>query len=400
MNMTERIARIQQSLRESGIPAWLFYDFRGSDPIACRILGLDPRAHATRRWFCLVPEEGPPVKLVHRIESGRLGHLPGETRVYLQWQSLASHLEEMLAPYPSVAMQYSPSAAIPYVSRVDGGTIELVRGLGSAPVSSADLVQSMECVWNETQVEGHRRAAGLLTRIVGEAFDLTAARIREAGSVTELEIQRYILDRFREEGLETDFPPIVAVNANSGNPHYCPEEDAHDQVRSGDFLLIDLWAKPVAAAEGADAEPVFADITWVGFCGQQVPERIQQVFDIVRNARDAGFSLLRERYQAGKSVAGYEVDDATRGVIEAAGFGEYFIHRTGHNLGGMVHGNGVNFDNLETHDTRLVLPGIACTIEPGIYLPEFGVRSEINVYWGETGPEVTTPPQREVRLIQ
>lgn len=400
MTMTEKVHRIQGLLQESGISAWLFYDFRGSDEIACRILGMDPRAHATRRWFYLVPAQGQPLKIVHRIESGRLDHLPGETRIYLQWQSLTSHLGRVLADHPVVAMQYSPQGSIPYVSRVDGGTLDLVRSLGVEPVSSADLVQLVECVWNPAQVEGHRRAAASLTQIVDEAFAFTGARIRGSGQTSELDVQQFILDRFREEGLETDFPPIVAVNQNSGNPHYAPDAGCSDPVQPGDFLLIDLWAKPAAAGLGAGSQdPVFADITWVGFCGSEVPERVQQVFDVVRRARDAGFQLLTERFAAHGSVAGYEVDDAVRRVIQDAGFGDFFIHRTGHNLGTSVHGNGVNFDNLETHDTRQVVPGVACTIEPGIYLPEFGVRSEVNVYWGPGGPEITTPPQQEIRRI-
>lgn len=409
MNSEHRIARIQELLREARIPAWLFFDFRGSDDIACRILGLDPHAHATRRWFCLVPAEGSPVKLVHRIEAGRLDHLPGEKRVYLPWHSLESHLREMLAPFSRVAMQYSPRGAIPYVARVDGGTLELVRSCGPEVVTSADLVQRLESVWSEAQTAGHRRAASLLTRIVGEAFEFTAARIQSQGRASEWEVQQFILERFRKEGLETDFPPIVAVNANSGNPHYAPTQERHDLIGRGDFLLIDLWARLSTAsgagpaeetgAAGSD-EPVFADITWVGYCGEAVPERVGQVFDVVRRARDEGFRLLQARFRERLPVAGFEVDDAVRAVIREAGYGDFFIHRTGHNLGTAVHGNGVNFDNLETHDTRLFLPGLACTIEPGVYLQDFGVRSEINVYWGSEGPEITTPPQEEVCLIR
>ncbi len=412
MNPEYRIARIQALLQEAGIPAWLFFDFRGSDSIACRILGLDPHAHATRRWFCLVPAEGDPVKLVHRIESGRLAHLPGETRVYLHWRSLESHLRRMLAPFSRVAMQYSPLGAIPYVARVDGGTLELVRSCGPEIVSSADLVQRIESVWSESQAAGHRRAAALLTRIAAETFEFTSARIQAEGRTSEWAVQQFMLERFRQEGLETDFPPIVGVNANSANPHYAPERDRHSEVRPGDFLLIDLWARPAgpqasagsagnAAEAAAEADdPVFADITWVGYCGDRVPSRVCEVFDVVRRARDEGFRLLRTRFSEGRSVAGFEVDDAVRAVIQEAGFGDFFIHRTGHNLGTSVHGNGVNFDNLETHDTRLFLPGLACTIEPGVYLEEFGVRSEINVYWGPHGPEITTPPQQEVSLIR
>ena len=384
------IDRIQKLLREANLPAWLFYDFRGSDPIAYRVLGLDPKVHATRRWFYLIPAKGTPRKIVHRIESGRLDALPGERRIYLEWQSLDRILEEELGSFSRLAMQYSPDNSIPYLSKVDGGTLERIRRIGCEVVTSADLVQRFEAVLSPSQIAGHRRAASLLTRIVEEAFDHTARAVTDRGETTEYEIQRFILDRFEEEELETDAPPIVGVNANSGDPHYEPSAGRSSPIRQGDFLLIDLWARPKLP------DGVFADITWVGYLGGQVPDRILEVFDAVRRGRDAGFALLGRRYESGEPTQGWEVDEVVRDVIKRAGFGEAFIHRTGHNLGTSTHGNGVNFDNLETHDTREFIPGLACTIEPGIYLPEFGVRSEIDVYWGDSGPEITTPPQDSV----
>jgi len=390
MNHFERISRIQSLLKEQGIEAWLFFDFRGSDPIAYSVLGLDPHAHSTRRWLYLVLAEGDPIKIVHRIESGRLDALPGRKLVYLEWGSLHSALREALAFTTTVAMQYSENAALPYVSRVDAGTIELIRKMGVKVISSADLIQGFESVWTESQLAGHRNAAAILTRLVHEAFDETVRRIRLNGSSTEMEIQDFLVRRLAEEKLITDFPPIVAVNHNAGNPHYAPTPENHAQVLRGDLLLIDIWAKET----GPDS--VYADITWTAFLGMEPPARIREVFETVRNARDAGIFFLTQRFADRKMVHGWEVDDVVRAVIRSKGYGKSFVHRTGHNLGTEVHGNGVHFDNLETHDTREVIRGIACTIEPGIYLHDFGIRSEINLYFGPNGPEVTTPPQTDL----
>lgn len=386
-----RIEKIQTLLQAQGIPGWLFYDFRGLDPIAHRVLGLDPEAHATRRWFYLVPAEGTPQKLVHRIEESRLDTLPGEKRVYLHWQELESELSRLLAGTSGVAMQYSPSNAIPYVSNVDAGTVELVRKMGPEVLSSANLIQHFECVLSPEQLADHRQSANHLGEIVREAFEQAAQRIKTDGETDEITIQRFILEEFERRALRTDFPPIVAVNQNAGNPHYSPEEGRRVPVRAGDFLLVDLWAR-----NRTDEDSIFADITWTGYFGARPPQKIQQVFSVVAAARNAGVDLLRSNFEEGQITRGWEVDDAVRGVIQNAGYGEAFIHRTGHNLGQMVHGNGVNFDNLESHDTREVIPGVACTIEPGIYLKDFGVRSEINIYMGSDGPEVTTAVQAEL----
>jgi len=384
------IEEIQSALRESDIPAWLFYDFRGSDPIAYQTLKLDLESHPTRRWFYFVPAEGSPRKLVHQIESDKLDRLPGDKTVYLRWQELKSSLEQILQGFPRVAMQYSQGNAIPYVSNVDAGTIEMVRACGVAVVSSADLIQRLEAVCEPLQLEHHRLAARAITRIVQQAFEEAAARIHREEKTSEFDIQQYILSCFEEEGLETDFPPIVGVNQNSSNPHYCPLETHSRDIKSGDFLLIDLWARVPGQAS------IFADITWTAVFASEPSAETNRIFDIVRQARDRGVEFLRERLSTGATVLGCEVDDAVRDVIRKAGLEEYFTHRTGHNLGREVHGIGVNFDNLETRDNRQVIPGLLCTIEPGIYLPDFGIRSEIDVYITEEGPEITTPAQDSV----
>lgn len=394
MTKNSTVAHLQEVLQQHQIPGWLFYDFRGLDPIAHSVLGLDPTAHATRRWFYLVPARGEPRKLVHRIESGRLDQLPGEKRVYLRWQELDRELRSMLEAVPTVAMQYSAGNAIPYVSRVDAGTLEMVRSAGAQVVSSADLIQQIDAVWSGAQVDEHRRNAEIITRIMEEAFEWAARRIRDAAGTSELAVQEFILGRLDEEGLVTDHPPIVGVGAHSGDPHYAPTPETDAAIGRDDFLLIDLWARGSHAPEA-----VFADITWTAWFGSSPPERISDVAAIVRRARDRGIEVLEAAAASGEPLAGWVVDQEVRAVIEEAGYGEAFVHRTGHNLGHEVHGNGVNFDNLETHDERTVIPGIACTIEPGIYLEDFGVRSEVNIYMGADGPEVTTPPQRELLVI-
>ncbi len=385
------VERIQSALSKAGIAAWLFYDFREIDPIAVRTLNFGEGYHATRRWFYLVPAQGTPRKLVHRIESGQLDHLPGEKLVYLRWQELQDGLRRLLAGQSQVAMQFS---SIPYCSRIDGGTLDLVRGCGVEVIPSQDLVQEFEAVWSSRQLAQHRHAAEFLTSVVNQAFTTVSEQLGQGQEVFETDVQDFILSRFEAEGMVTDSPPIVGANGNAGDPHYSPQRGDCASIRRGDFLLIDLWCKE------ADAGAVFGDITWTGYFGLDPSPRIREVFDVVTRARDQGYELLRERFEAGRPVYGWEVDDATRKVIDQAGFGDYFVHRTGHNLGEETHGNGVNFDNLETHDDRRVIQGIGCTIEPGVYLPDFGVRSEINIYMGSDGPEITTPPQRELLLFQ
>ncbi|MDQ3803094.1 MAG: Xaa-Pro peptidase family protein [Acidobacteriota bacterium] len=397
-----RVADIQRALREAGLRGWLFYDFRRSDPLSYRILLLDQNKFASRRWFYFVPAEGEPTKVVHRIEPGKLDSLPGRRLVYLRWQQLHAHLRDALSAAgggggddarPQVAMQYSPMGDIPYVSRVDAGTVELVRSIGVEPVTSAELVQHFEAVLTPEQKETHDRAADHIHNIILEAFGEIGRRVRAGEETTEYDIQQFIMRRFEEEGMTSDgAPPIVAANANSASPHYSPTKDTHSPIRRGDFVLLDVWAK--LKRPGA----IYADQTWTGYVGESVPEEHARVFEIVCGARDAAVDFLREQVRAGNYVPGREIDDVSRGFIERAGFGEQFVTRTGHSIGEEVHGNGANIDNLETPDGRRIAPHTCFSIEPGVYQEGlFGVRSEIDVYVGDGDIEVTgRPAQTEV----
>lgn len=372
------LTAIQAALVEEGVDGWLFYDFRHSDPISYRVLGLPEGAHATRRWFYYVPARGEPVKIVHAIESRVLDALPGRAVAYAGWQALQDALRGALKGCKRAAMQYSPANAIPYVSRVDAGTIEQVRGLGVDVVSSADLVQRFEAVWTPRQWADHQEAAAGLRAIVDEAFARVAEAVRAGRPVTECALQAFVVERMHVRGLSTDHPPIVAVNAHSADPHFAPHPSRDVPVGKGDFVLLDLWARP------ARPESVYADYTWTAFVGEAVPRRYEEVFKVVRGGRDAAVAFLREALADGRDVHGWEVDAMCRREIEGAGYGQYFVHRTGHSIGREVHGNGANIDNFETHDDRLLLPRTCFSIEPGVYLPgEFGVRSEIDVYLDE-----------------
>jgi Xaa-Pro aminopeptidase len=395
------IESIQQALKDADLDGWLFYSFRGSDPIAANILGTGGEGHiATRRWYYLVPQSGEPTKINHSIERDVLDHLPGRKLIYLPWQQLHGYLKDCLASLnatrkPRVAMQYSPNGAIPYLSRVDAGTLELLRSFGVEIVSSADLVQKFESAWNDQQLAMHEQAARGLYDTVKEAFAEIGHRIKAGAATTEYDIQQFILDGFAKRGMFSKDPPIVAVNANSAMPHYEPTRDKHSPINKGDFVLIDLWAK----LERPDS--VYADITWTSFVGEKVPDEVTKVFNVVRDARDAATSFVKESFEAGKVIYGAEVDDVCRNVIQKAGYGDYFIHRTGHNIHTEVHGNGANIDNLETKDERVLIPRTCFSIEPGIYLEgKFGVRSEIDVYVGEREARVTGgDPQRAVVAI-
>ncbi|MBI4001816.1 MAG: aminopeptidase P family protein [Nitrospira defluvii] len=371
-----RVARIQQAIRDQpGLDGWLFYDFRHLDPIAYRVLLLDASLHVTRRWYYWIPAHGSPVKLQHRIEPHVLDGLPGEARTYVSWREQQTALGSLLQSAKRIAMQYSPMNAIPYLSRVDAGTVELVRGLGVEVVTSADLVQQFEAVWDESQLTSHRVAAEGLRSIVDEAFACVGTSLAERRGLTEYGLQQYILSRMQARNLVTSSPPIAAVNAHSADPHYGPSPEGSAPIRQGDLVLIDLWAKQ--PSPGA----VYADITWTGFVGQSVPARHQDLFQIVRRARDAAVTFVQSQVRAGAFPHGWEVDDVCRQVIQDAGYGGYFLHRTGHSIGEEVHGNGANIDNLETQDARRLLPGTCFSIEPGIYLPEeIGIRSELDVY--------------------
>jgi Xaa-Pro dipeptidase len=386
------LAAIQSALRERNIDAWLFYDHHHRDPIAYRVLGLPTTLMVTRRWFYLVPADGEPVKLVHKIEAGHLDSLPGKKQQYSGWQELFDQLKAILARHRDLAMQYSPNNSVFTISLVDGGTIDLLRGLGKNVVSSADLVAQFESTWSEDQIQSHFAARDSIDAIVAESFKEIGRRVRNGGT-TELEIRQWFLEAFRRENLLTDDPPIVAVNANAGNPHYEPRAEHPVPIREGDLVLLDVWGKKNIPAA------VYYDVTWMGFVGSAPSDRMREIFAIVRDARDAGVRIVVDAIKSGQHIAGWQVDRATRGHIQKAGYGNYFIHRTGHSIGTDVHSNGANMDDLEIHDERQIIPNSCFSIEPGIYLPEFGVRSEVNVLVRAKSADVTGKIQGEIVTI-
>jgi Xaa-Pro aminopeptidase len=370
---------IQAALREFGLGGWLLYDFRGSNLPARRVLDLEGKPAGTRRFLYAIPARGLPGKLVHRIESGALDHLPGERTVYMRWQEWEAGVAALVKGLGRVAMEYAPRGGNPYVGRVDAGTVELVRSCGAEIVSSGDLVQRFEAAWDDDQWRMHRAAEAQTRAAYARAWGFIAERTGPGGTVGEAEVQAAILDHFHEFGLTTYSPPIVAVGPHSGDPHYEPHREADTPIRQGDFVLVDLWARL------DQPRAVYSDLTRVGYVGTSVPDRYQEIFQIVADARDAAIERVRSALAAGQPLRGWEVDAAARRVIDAAGYGAYFVHRTGHSIGQETHGNGANMDDLETHDERLVLRRTCFSIEPGIYLPEFGVRSEVNVYIGADG---------------
>jgi Xaa-Pro aminopeptidase len=386
------LASVQAAVRDLGFDGWLLYDFRGLNVLARRVVGLGTDAMLTRRWFYFIPADGEPHRLVHRIESHALDHLPGSQRVYLRWQELEAGVGELLAGRRRVAMEYVPRNANPYVSRVDAGTVELVRSFGVEVLPSGDLVQRFEACWDEEQWAMHLEAARHTRSAYDVAFGFIAERTRGGGSVRETEVQQGIMDHFAAHHLVTDHPPIVGVGAHSGDPHYAPGPGSDAPIREGDFVLIDLWAK----LDRPNA--VYSDLTWTGFVGKEVPGRYEEIFRIVAAGRDAAIAQVREAFAARKPLQGWEVDQAARDVIDRAGYGQYFCHRTGHSIGQETHGNGANMDNLETHEERRVMPRTCFSVEPGIYLPEFGVRSEVNVFVDGQGQVHVTggPPQERV----
>jgi Xaa-Pro aminopeptidase len=365
---------IQAAIQEQGLDGWLLYDFRGLNVLARRVIGLPTDAMLSRRWFYFIPAQGEPRKLVHHIEPHALDALPGPHRLYLRWQELEAGVAALVAGAHRLAMEYVPRNANPYVSRVDAGTIELVRSCGAEIFSSGDLVQQFEACWDDEQWAMHLEAARHTRSAYDKAFRFIAERIRQHGSVRETEVQQAILDHFALHKLIADHPPICAVGPHSGDPHYEPGPKSDAPIKEGDFVLIDLWAKldrPMA---------VYSDLTWTGFIGTAVPARYQEIFQIVARARDAAISRVREAFRSRTALQGWQVDQAARDVIDQAGYGQYFCHRTGHSIGQETHGNGANMDNLETREQRRVLPRTCFSVEPGIYLPEFGVRSEVNVF--------------------
>ncbi len=380
---------IQEILKERSIDAWLLYDFHGSNPVARRVIGLGPDRISTRRWFGLIPASGDPVWLHHAIEAHLFSDRPGRRVAFVGYRQLKTRLAEILNGVRTVAMEYVPGGAIPYVSRVDAGTIEMVREAGAEIVSSADLVQHFEARWTDEGLASHRRAAAGLQEVLRATFDHVARSVRAGAAIDEYGVQQFMGEQFRRRRLAFE-PPIVAVNANSGNPHYEPRPSGSAPIREGDLLLLDLWCRE--EPEGS----IWADITWMSYLGSEVPDRFRTIWEIVAGARDAAVAHLKEGVAAGRSIRGAEVDDVARRHIEAKGYGERFLHRTGHSIGREVHGNGCNIDNLETIDDRLLIPMTGFSIEPGIYLPEFGVRSEIDVYMGRGLVEVTTDVQDRI----
>lgn len=387
------LARIQTALAEQNLDAWLLYDFRGSNILARRVVDLAPDQMGSRRFFYCIPREGEPIKLVHRIESGALDHLPGSKIVYLKWQALEAGIRSLLNGRKRVAMEYSPGVSNPYISRVDGGTIEFVRSCGVEIVPSGDLIQSFEATWDDEQWKSHQDAAVHTNSAYEVAWKLIADQVRSRGYSDEVEVQQAIMDHFHRNGLTTYHPPIVGVGPHSGDPHYETGGAGNTQIREGDFVLVDLWAKCDRPRS------VYSDLTRTGFVGTTVPETYTKIFKIVAAARDAAIKTVKDAYAANRPLRGWEVDDACRRVIDDAGYGEYFVHRTGHSIGQEVHGNGANMDNLETREERLVMRNTCFSVEPGIYLPEFGVRSEINVFIDSTGQVHVTGGELQTAIV-
>ena len=392
------LEQIQQALRDQQLDGWLFYDHHHRDPIAYRILGLSETLHVSRRWYYLIPAEGAPRKLTHRIESGKLATLPGAGRFYSSWQELETELREMLQPFTRLAMQYSPRNAIMYVSLVDAGTLEVLRDMGKTIVTSADLVSRFEAVLSAEQIASHYEAQRHIDGIVSEAWKYIAGRLRPpsgpaAGTLSEYDVMVWLQEAMRRAGIADGYGPNVSVNANSSDSHYEPTASHTRPVTEGDFLLIDIWGRMNRPGT------CFYDITWTGVVGREPSEREHRVFSVVAQARDAAIQTVQDAFAAGQPLAGWQADDAARAVITDAGFGPYFTHRTGHSISIETHGNGANLDNLETHDERLILPYTCFSVEPGIYLPEFGVRSEINMLTEPGKAVVTGPIQTELVRI-
>ena len=382
---------IQAALRDSRNDCWLFYDHHHRDPIAYHLLGLPEKMMVTRRWFYVVPADGEPVKLVHRIESHHLDSLPGKRLEYSAWQELWQNLEAMLKPYQRVVMQYSPNNQIPYISLVDAGMLELVRSFGKEIVSSANLVARFEATLTDAQMNSHMKARDAIDKITAAFFPEVGRRARNGGT-HEFEMQQWIMEAFKRENLVTEDPPNVSVNAHSGDPHYEPSAASSAPIKQGDFVLMDIWAKC------NEPDSVYYDITWTGVVGAP-SEKQREVFSIVRDARDVGVRTVQQAFDARRKICGWEVDQAVREFITGKGYGQYFIHRTGHSIARDIHGNGANLDNLETKDDREILPNTCFSVEPGIYLPEFGVRSEVNMLIRNGKGEVTGRVQNELVQI-
>jgi Xaa-Pro aminopeptidase len=386
------IAAVQEALRADGLDGWLLYDFHGLNPIAGDLTAVNrQQGHlATRRWFYLIPAAAEPRALVHSIERQTLAHLPGTTERYAGRDQLEAGLRRLLGGLRRIAMEYSPKCAIPYVSRVDAGTVELVRSCGVEIASSGDLIQRFASVWDRTAIATHEEASEKLYRVKDAAFDAIARRLRDGAATTEYDIQQLMAGWFRDEGLVSDSDPNVSAEENAGNPHYLPTASAHRDIRKNELVLLDLWGK--LDRPGA----VYADITWMGFTGTRPPDRYVRAFDAVAAARDAAIALVQRAAAVGQELRGWQVDRAASAVLRSAGFGDHILHRTGHSLGESVHGTGVNMDDYETHDDRRLLVGTGFTIEPGVYFDDFGIRSEVNMIVGPARAAVTGAVQTEL----
>lgn len=375
MSFQNKIELIQQKLREYKLDGWLLYNFRNTNIFATKILEMPTDKLSSRRYFYLIPARGTPQMLVHSIEQYDLDHLPGEKTIYNQWKTLHDGLKKLLSGKKTICMEYSPNNDIPYLSKVDAGTVEFIRTFGVNVVSSGNIVQYFEARWSEEQYKDAQNTANILLRIIDKAFNFIGERLKSGKKVTEYDVQQFIMNEFELHHLTTYSPANCSVNANGANPHYDPTPAIHQEIKKGDYILIDWWAKNKKPGS------VYADFTWVGYAGKDIPPKYQEVFDVVKGARDSAVEFLKKEFAAGKSVRGCDVDDISRNYIEKKGYGKYFVHRTGHNIGEEVHGNGTHIDNFETMDVREIIPETCFSIEPGVYLPgEFGVRLEIDVY--------------------
>ena len=388
------LKKVQQILSQLDFDAWLLYDFRFSNELALNMLGISKKSHLTRRFYYLIPKQGEPKKISNAIETFHFDELPGKLLPYASYDSLIQNLKTSLEGIKKVAMEYSPMNAIPYISRVDAGTIEQIRSLGVEIVSSADLISMYNALWTKEQYDENKPVADALNEIVYKSFAFIKKKILKSQSITEYDVQQFIMGEFKRRKLFTDDPPIVGVNENSANPHYTPTKQNNKKIKKGDFVLIDLWAKQ------NNEDAVWADITWVGFVGTSIPDKYVKIFDIVAKARDAAFELVVSRFKQKKEIRGYEVDAVCRKVIDDAGYGKYFIHRTGHSITTDLHGSGAHIDNFETKDERLLLPSTSFSIEPGIYLPgKFGVRSEINVFITKDRKVMFTGKEKQKEIV-
>jgi Xaa-Pro aminopeptidase len=392
----DKVQQIQEALQQEKIDGWLFFNFRGSNVFATRIINLPAHIMQTRRYFYFIPASGTPQKLLHNIEQWNLDLIPGDKTLYVSWQSLREGVKKIVGGAKKIAMEYSPMNNIPYVSNVDAGTMELVRALGLEVVSSANLVSRFESTWDEEQAGDNMMTAKHLRQIVDLTFGFIKQRINAGTPTTEYDVQQFMLSEFRTRGLMTESDPNCSVNANSANPHYEPTKEIHSPLHKGDFVLLDLWAKK------DKPRSVYGDITWTGYIGETVPEEYTKVFEVVKGGRDAAIRFVQESFKAGKEICGYQIDDAARNYFKEKGYDQYFVHRTGHSIGEEIHGNGANIDNLETRDERKIIPETSFSIEPGIYLPgKFGVRSEIDMYITKAKEAIVTglPMQEKVVAI-